>query len=270
MRILGYLASVFLLSILLSCPAYAMTVVLDPGHGGEGTSGSGAIYEPYVEKELNFSVATRVKDELEDAGITVYMTRGDDEALSLEERADIAASYDADLLVSLHFNSSGPHDKAGSEVWTSFNEPFYEAGKAIGEHILEGLNDLGFANKGVKVREGDRGDYYGIIRNGTAHGIPTIIVEHCFIDNVLDRLLLESAGVDALAHADAQGIIRYVTDQGGLISVSHSVTGDDTADSTAATQPSDRPSEAHSIRESKLIRKDTMSHGFSVAHKAQQ
>ena len=61
-----------ILILLYSRSAFAFTVVLDPGHGGEGTEHSGAVYAPFIEKSLNLAVATRLKNELEDAGQTVY------------------------------------------------------------------------------------------------------------------------------------------------------------------------------------------------------
>ena len=145
------ITALFFLFIAMPVKADAMTIVLDPGHGGYGSAGSGAIYEPYIEKDINFAVASRVRDELTDAGYTVYMTREGDEPLSLEERAAYAASVDADMLISLHFNSSGPHDKSGSEVWASMFEPFYSKGRDIGSSILSNLTSLGFAYKGVKT-----------------------------------------------------------------------------------------------------------------------
>ena len=231
--------------------AYAMTVVLDPGHGGAGTSHSGAIYQPFVEKDLNLDVAARVRDELADAGVTVYMTRYGEESPSLEERADYAASMNADLFISIHFNSSGPHDKFGSEVWTSLYDPYRSIGGNVGKRVLKNLNELGFANKGVKVKSGTSGDYYGIIRHGTGHGIPSIIIEHCFIDSYIDREILDSVGVDAIAHADAQGILDYIRSVDGVDEVSegHSVE-EDAESETYSTE--NRISVSHSAKESKI------------------
>ena len=202
------------LTIALSASAFAATVVLDPGHGGIGTSGAGATYPPYVEKYLTLDVASKVKAELEAAGVTVYMTRSSDVSLDLVQRALYAKSVNADMLVSIHFNASGPHDKFGTEVWTSaFGNGLY-TGVGLAQQILPQFQALGFASKGVKTRLGDQGDYYGIIRHCTTLGIPAVIVEQCFIDNAYDRAILASKGTAALAHADAQGIINYLNNAG--------------------------------------------------------
>ncbi len=134
------LSAVFFLS---AAEAMAGVVVLDPGHGGSGTEGSGAIYAPFVEKALNLDVATKVRDELAAAGVTVHMTRTTDTALSLPQRAAIAKSYDADLLVSIHFNASGPHDKTGCEVWSSLFGNHNLVGRELGSQVLGQLTSLG-------------------------------------------------------------------------------------------------------------------------------
>ncbi|MBO5550952.1 MAG: N-acetylmuramoyl-L-alanine amidase [Lachnospiraceae bacterium] len=205
----------FLITLTTGVRANAMTIVLDPGHGGIGTSGAGAIYPPYMEKAMNFAVASQVKSELEAAGITTYMTRSGDVSLSLDQRAAYAKSVNADVLISIHFNSTGGHNLNGSEVWTSLYGTYYTTGYAVGSSIMQQLTGLGFMSKGVKTKLGNSGDYYGIIRYGVGLGIPTIIVEHCFMDNAIDRAILESKGISALAHADATGIINYVNSVGG-------------------------------------------------------
>ncbi len=194
---------------------FAGVIVIDPGHGGSGTTGCGAIYAPYMEKALTLDVATKIKNELQAAGIPVCMTRESDKPMSLDERAAYAKSVGASMLISIHFNASGPHDKTGSEVWTSLYGNHHVAGAALGSQILSQLTALGFESKGVKTKIGSGGDYYGIIRNGVALGVPTVIVEQCFLDYPVDRNILSTKGTQALAHANAQGIISFLSSSTG-------------------------------------------------------
>ena len=232
-------------SLFVCVRAQAAVICLDPGHGGIGTTGAGAYYPPYMEKVLDFAVASQVKAELEQAGNTVYMTRNGDVSLDLDQRAAYAKSVGADLLISIHFNSSGAHDKYGSEVWTSMYGGHRSTGYALGNSIISQLTTLGFVSKGVKTKMGNSGDYYGIIRHGVSYGIPTIIVEHCFMDNVIDRAILESKGYTALAHADAVGITNYLNSVGGVVPKSDPVAfaegstagGAGAASSTTASDP---------------------------------
>ena len=195
--------------ILFTVPATAATVVIDPGHGGAGTAGAGAIYPPYMEKSLTLDVASKLCDELNASGISTSMTRTSDTALSLPERASIAKNAGAKLLVSIHFNASGPHDKSGSAVWTSMFGNYHKVGAECAGQVLSNLTSLGFVNKGIWTKAGSQGDYYGVIRYGTSVGIPTIIIEHCYMDNPVDRGILENVGTGALAHADAAGISGF-------------------------------------------------------------
>mgnify|MGYP002508707072 CR=1 FL=1 len=41
--------------------------------------------------------------------------------------------------------------------------------------------------RGIKTREGERGEYYAIIRETVALGIPAAIIEHCHVDEDRDK-----------------------------------------------------------------------------------
>ncbi len=189
---------------------FAGVVVIDPGHGGPGTEGAGAIYPPYMEKSLTLDLATKLRDELAARGVSVYMTRTSDVAMSLPQRASYAKSVGANLLVSIHFNASGPHDKTGCEVWSSMYGNHATVGRECGAQVLSQLTALGLESKGIKSKLGTQGDYFGIIRYGVSMGVPTIIIEHCFIDYPTDRSVLESAGTAGMARADAAGIASFL------------------------------------------------------------
>ncbi len=230
-----FLAILTICTLFIAVNAEAATVMIDPGHGGAGTAGAGAIYPPYMEKSLTLDVANQLCAELNAAGISAAMTRTSDTALSLPERAAIAKSSGAKLLVSIHFNASGPHDKSGSAVWTSMFGNHHKVGAECGGAILSNLTALGFVNKGIWTKAGSQGDYYGIVRYGTSVGIPTLIVEHCYMDNPTDRAILESVGTGALAHADAAGISSFISGATGQALVNGTL---DTSAANAASSVS--------------------------------
>ena len=198
--------------------AEAAVVVLDPGHGNGTSTAPGAAVDPYYEAQLTLETSNAIKSELEAAGVTVYLTRNTNAVdLSLADRAAVAKYYGADVLISVHYNVSGPHDKSGCVVFASAlggNNSL--VGIQLGNSILEQTTALGYVNKGVLGKLGTQGDYYGVIRHGTALGIPTIILEQCYIDNAVDRAVLASTGVSAAAHADAAGIINYLRSAGKI------------------------------------------------------
>jgi N-acetylmuramoyl-L-alanine amidase len=92
------------------------TVVLDPGHGGEDIGVRGA--EGLEEKHLTLDIARRVRQRLEmRLGVRVVLTRDDDRAAGLDERAAAANNSKADLFLSLHANTALVPSMSGAEVF---------------------------------------------------------------------------------------------------------------------------------------------------------
>lgn len=229
MRKLKWLAILLFLSMGVSgiqkIPAEAsekITVVIDPGHGGNGVLNEadlGARYHGVMEKDLNLEVAKAMRQELEQYGnVKVYLTRERDQALDLEERVKFADKVGADVLVSIHFNASEDHNFFGSEVWVSAFSKYHATGYGIGEYALDGLEELGFERKGVKTRIGKKGtDYYGIIRHGVEYKIPAMIIEHAYIDQESDWEKINSEGMlKKLGISDAKAVASYYGLQKGV------------------------------------------------------
>jgi N-acetylmuramoyl-L-alanine amidase len=98
--------------------AALQTIVIDPGHGGEdvGVRGPGGVEE----KQVTLEVARRLRGLIENRlGIRVMLTRDDDRAVSLDERAAMANNSKADLFLSLHGNGALAPSVAGAEVFHS-------------------------------------------------------------------------------------------------------------------------------------------------------
>lgn len=90
-------------------------VVLDPGHGGAevGAEGSGGI----LEKDLTLAISLKTQAALEKAGFKVLLTRTADGVLSLQNRTIFANTHRADLLLSIHVNSSPSSKARGTETY---------------------------------------------------------------------------------------------------------------------------------------------------------
>lgn len=184
-------------------------VVIDPGHGGENL---GARYEDYTEKDMTLSVARAMKEELEQyEGIEVYLTREDDQDLSLKERAVYAAELDADFLFCLHFNMSEDHILYGTECWVSAFGENFSKGYAFAREELEQMTGLGLYSRGIKTRLNEEGtDYYGIIRQATARDIPCVLIEHCHLDHKNDQTFYDHGDkLRELGRLDATAVAKY-------------------------------------------------------------
>ena len=203
-------------------------ITLDPGHGD--TDG-GAVYRNYVERNIAMKLALYLKEELETyRNVRVSLTRTDNgpgenvtPVGQILPRVEFAAKNYADLLVSLHLNSTAsPNQARGAYVLVSngnYNKAVADTGSAIGLDILSELGKLGIQNNGLMTRNsidtqnpnGTISDYYGIVRYGLWRSIPSMIVEHCFINNDSDcsNFLSSDAKIRALALADAKGIANF-------------------------------------------------------------
>lgn len=206
-----------------------LVVVLDPGHGGgdPGAGGNGA-----NEKDLTLKIAKYCKNTLEEySGVTVYMTRETDRFvganstnanMDLAPRTEYAKSVNADLFVSIHLNSTGYGTAKGAEVYypnSNYNAAVGNTGKEVAQNIQNELVALGITDRGIKIRnsannstypDGSLQDYYSVIWQCKRAGIPGIIVEHAFIDNVDDynKYLSSDAKLRKLGEADAAGIAK--------------------------------------------------------------
>ena len=186
-------------------------IVLDPGHGG---SDPGASYNGVYEKNVNLKIAQYVKAELETySNVKVIMTRTGDTYPTLIERSQMAANYKADFFVSIHCNMLASKSRAanGSEVYASLSPNYSTATAKMGNLVMSELVKAGMKNKGVKTVRGENGlDYYAVIRNTVAKGVPAILIEEGYLSGSVDHAVLTSdAGQKKLGVANATAIANY-------------------------------------------------------------
>lgn len=98
---------IMLLSVIAAVQPTAakdFVVVIDPGHGGRD---AGALGLRTNEKSINLTVATKLRDLIENGmkDAKVNMTRDKDYFVTLQGRADYANSRHADVFISIHANS---------------------------------------------------------------------------------------------------------------------------------------------------------------------
>jgi N-acetylmuramoyl-L-alanine amidase len=92
-------------------------IVIDPAHGGLD-SGTRSAADGRWEKEFTLDWAQRLAPLLERKGWRVFLTRTRDVDVSLPDRVAFSESRQADIFISLHFNSSGGGaEPAGLETY---------------------------------------------------------------------------------------------------------------------------------------------------------
>lgn len=214
-----------------------LTVVLDPGHGGD-QSGAARDGESVEEKTLNLKIARYLKEELETyENVTVYLTREDDMDVDLPDRTKVSVDKKADVMISLHNNAAGAcaaydHGCTVLAAKDGYKDTLALEEQKLSCNILNELSKLGIEDQGILLRDseanekypnGTLADYYAIIRGGVTNDIPTVLIEHAFIDNASDyaKYLSSDKKLSRLAVADATGIARYYQ----LIKKSENITG---------------------------------------------
>ena len=210
-------------------------IVIDAGHGGTDPGAIGVSGE-VSEKQLTLALAHELRDNLVERGrVRVAMTRDDDRALTLEQRAALARRVGASLFVSIHMDSAPNPLARGASIY-SLSDVASDAAAArfaamenrgAGVPVLDGsvrsiLSDLAmrdqmsasarFASRMVRKSAGRFGLRPDPHRFAAFHVLrraetPSVLFEAGYISNVDDeQLLREPEYRSRIALALAQAI----------------------------------------------------------------
>ena len=186
-------------------------VVIDAGHGGFDPGKVGI--DGQLEKDINLSIAEKLKAYLEASDVNVVMTRDTDTGLyqsgdshkkvsDMRRRCDIINEARPDLVVSIHQNSYHQEEINGGQV---FYYKTSQNGKRLAE-ILQKRFDyvLGEANRRV-AKSND--NYYLLLHVKE----PIVIVECGFLSNRKEAKALESEDYqDRMAWTIHLGVMEYL------------------------------------------------------------
>lgn len=164
-------------------------VVIDPGHGGQATTGGSSANNAtgpngLLEKNLTLDLAQRVERALQGEA-TVILTRAGDNNLSLSDRARVGRDNHAAAFLSIHLNGFQDGNVDGSEVWVARNasQRSREFAQMVLRQVLAvtGVNDRG-------VREQDFGV---LLPERHAADTATCLAEIAFLTNPAQALRLQ-------------------------------------------------------------------------------
>lgn len=187
-------------------------IAVDAGHGGRdpGMIGIGNLRED----QINLAIAFKLKEQLEERGYTVVMTRTDANGLYEEDavnkkvqdlwnRIDRIKKSDPLLTISIHQNSYQDPSVKGPQVF------YYETsteGRRLAGAIQKQLNET-LAPSSPRTEKGNK--TYFLLKK--CPGVINI-VECGFLTNPQEAALLqEEAYQEKAAAAIAQGIERYLS-----------------------------------------------------------
>lgn len=187
------------------------TIVVDAGHGnpdGGAVSKSGV-----AEAGINLEIALKLRDELEDLGYSVIMTRESENNIAdvekqtpiramkvsdINNRIQIANESQADMLVSIHMNNFENPKYYG---WQTFYQKNSEYSEQIAKNIQEGIS-----NQIERVNDREALPISNIKLMDKSK-IPSVIVECGFLSNEEDlRLLLTEEYQMQIVNGIVEGI----------------------------------------------------------------
>jgi N-acetylmuramoyl-L-alanine amidase len=213
-------------------PVEIYKVIVDPGHGGQDTGSKGS--SDLLEKDVTLALAKKLVKALEETGeFRAELTRTDDQAVSLDDRAGLANHNHGDLFVSLHLGTTFALDQTGFSIyywspttasptatpssntvksWDQEHEPHWEKSRMLASLMKEELLwSIPWASGGVLAA-----DIYLLRRTR----MPAVMLELGSLKHLEEAAQLQKpAFQEAVAKAVTQGIIKYrsLEDKGILI-----------------------------------------------------
>lgn len=168
-------------------------IVVDPGHASVQPGGwldPGAIGKTtgLKEKDVNLSIALKLKSLLETAGARVIMTHTGQTTLSLAERAGLANSAKADIFVSIHANYSLKNNISGHTTY--YYAPTSDEILGLQKYSRQKLASL---VQRELVKAGGRNDMGALQENFAVlreTRVPSILVETAFLSDAAEESLL--------------------------------------------------------------------------------
>ena len=208
--------------------ANGYVICIDPGHGFEdGGCGDGVWKDGTLEKDINLSVANKLKSYLELLGFTVILTHDGTEIpkspiddgnkrFNPNERVSYVNTLDIDYFISIHVNSYDSDTSAsGTRIYYEDDRNWRKTDKksdVIADLIAEKINEE--TSPAVKAVTYDQGSAsYAVVRETL---VAASLIEIGFCTNETDAAnMVNDEWQDALACAIADGIAAFYTPDEG-------------------------------------------------------
>lgn len=185
-----------------------IVIVVDPGHGGEDPGKVGI--NDVLEKDLNLQISKKVKKLLEEAGITIVMTRTNDKVPDakkedLSQRVKLINDTKPTLALCIHQNSYPDAAIKGAQVFYHTVTPEAEDVASIVQEELRTVDP-------TNTRQIKENDTYYMLKNTQ---VPTIIVECGFLTNPEEaEKLTQEEYQDQIAQAICEGVVKWLSGDG--------------------------------------------------------
>jgi len=187
---------------------FGKRVVIDPGHGG---ADKGHVHGETAESDLTWDIASRIEGQLAAAGGTAYLTRGRRGSPTATERAALANSTDADLLLSLHVDFHPSAHARGVATYYFGTGSGSGAGSSVGEN-LAGMMGREVASRTGMLDCGTHAKSWDLLR---LTRMPAVWLDCGYLSHPVDRrLLLDARFRSTIAQAVLAAIQRLYLPEG--------------------------------------------------------
>ena len=192
----------------------SVTVIIDPGHGGE--DGGASDKNGTLEKDLNLSVAKKLENLFSSSGVNVIMTRNEDKLLydpnsdfqgrkkilDMRERVRIVSENENAILISIHMNAFPQDQYKGLQVYYSDRN---SKSKEIAEKVQSTVSSLLQRDNTRKIKCGK--DIFLLDRVTS----PAILVECGFLSNPEEaKMLSDNTYRDKIAFCIFYALSAYL------------------------------------------------------------
>ena len=190
------------------------TIMLDPGHGGiDGGAGCAVSSTDFgQEKNINLSIATKVKALLEAEGAKVVMTRTGDKWVCYADRNAAVRKQGPDMFIAIHCDSSSTASAMGTSAYyyRAYSQPL---AKALHQSIVAAYKSDIYADKPDSFKNKvSRGANFYAFRVTRVEECPAVLIEYGFVSNTDECQVLQNAkNRDTLAKATVEGIKKYIS-----------------------------------------------------------
>ncbi|MBF6607892.1 MAG: N-acetylmuramoyl-L-alanine amidase [Flavobacterium sp.] len=172
-------SGLFLTLLIATCFAFTysakqINVVIDAGHGGHD---HGASTELHTEKHITQRISDQIEAVNQNQNIAIHRTRKTDEFVELANRAKFANEINADILLSLHVNSSPQSHKSGIDLFIGKDTKTSKESQLLAEKLKAMFEENGFKVNSIQEAP------FMILKKAE---VPAIIVELGYISNKQD------------------------------------------------------------------------------------
>ena len=190
-----------------------ITVVIDPGHGGED---GGAVANDIVEKDINLSISKKLKSVFRSSGFNVVLIRDKDEMINndgdtigskkisdMKNRLSIYNQNENNVVISIHQNKFTQEKYSGTQVFYSFKNSNSEV---LAQSIRNSIVTYLQPDNNRECKKTTKDIY--LLYNAN---VPSVIVECGFISNVAEAEKLKTDDYqNQLAYSIYIGFLEYI------------------------------------------------------------